>query len=159
MLRSTSYLRAAHRIKCWPPRGTNQRNHPGAGRDVRCARSKRLVGRARRRGSYSDPQISQSASQRSAAQARETGTGGGRGCQSFRKEKARSQRSDAHMPTTGAWVIHECIFSVLEAQTLKTTIMSFIRRQETTATKRTQAERHLEKDTTIHDLLFLNLLF
>ncbi len=44
MLRSTSYPRMAHRIKCWVPRGTNQRHHPGTGRDVRCVRSKRSVG-------------------------------------------------------------------------------------------------------------------
>ncbi len=41
---STSYLQMAHRIKCWAPRGTDQRNHPGTGRDVRCVRSKRSVG-------------------------------------------------------------------------------------------------------------------
>ncbi len=50
----------------------------------------------------SNPQISQSASQRSSAR-RETSTGGGRGCQSFHKGKARSQRNHAHTPTTGAW--------------------------------------------------------
>ncbi len=44
MLRSTSYLQMAHRMKCWAPRGTDQRNHPGTGRDVRCVRSKRSVG-------------------------------------------------------------------------------------------------------------------
>ncbi len=44
MLRSTSYPRMAHRIKCWAPRGTDQRNHPGTGRDVLCVRSKRSVG-------------------------------------------------------------------------------------------------------------------
>ncbi len=43
MLRLTSYPRMAHLIKCWAPRGTNQRNHPGTGRDVRCVRSKRSV--------------------------------------------------------------------------------------------------------------------
>ncbi len=32
------------RMKCWVPRGTDQRNHPGTGRDVRCVRSKRSVG-------------------------------------------------------------------------------------------------------------------
>ncbi len=45
-----------------------------------------LWGRARRRGSYCNPQISQSISQRSSAR-RETSTGGGRGCQSFQKER------------------------------------------------------------------------
>ncbi len=44
MLRSTSYPQMAHRMKCWAPRGTDQRNHPGTGRDVRCVRSKRSVG-------------------------------------------------------------------------------------------------------------------
>ncbi len=44
MLRSTSYRRMAHRIKCWAPRGTDQRNHPGTGRHVRCVRKKRSVG-------------------------------------------------------------------------------------------------------------------
>ncbi len=44
MLRSTSYLQMAHRMKCWAPCGTDQRNHPGTGRDVRCVRSKRSVG-------------------------------------------------------------------------------------------------------------------
>ncbi len=34
--------------------------------------------------------------------ARETSAGGGKGCQSFQKGKARSQRSHAHTPTTGA---------------------------------------------------------
>ncbi len=34
----------AHRMKCWAPRGTDQRNYPGTGRDVRCVRSKRSVG-------------------------------------------------------------------------------------------------------------------
>ncbi len=110
-------------------------------------------GCARRRGSYSNPQISQSASRRSSA-CRETSTGGGRGCQSFHKGKARSQWNHAHTPTTGAWVIHKHIFSVLEAQTLKTTIVSAIRRQETTATRRTRTKRHLEKDAIVRDLLF-----
>ncbi len=36
------------------------------------------------------------------------------------------------LSTTDAWVIHERSFSVSEAQTLKTTIVSVIRRQETT---------------------------
>ncbi len=44
MLRSTSYLQMAHRMKCWAPRGTDQQNHPGTRRDVRCMRSKRSVG-------------------------------------------------------------------------------------------------------------------
>ncbi len=44
MLLSTSYLQIAHRTKCWAPRGMDQRNHPGTGRDVRCVRSKRSVG-------------------------------------------------------------------------------------------------------------------
>ncbi len=87
-------------------------------------------GRARRRGSYSNPQISQSISRLSSARAREISTGGGRGCQSFHKGKARSQRTHAHTPTTDAWVIHERSFSVLEAQTLKTTIVSVIHRHE-----------------------------
>ncbi len=78
--------------------------------------------------SYCHPQISQCARERFSLP-REPSTGGGRGCQSFQKGKARSQRSHAHTPTTGAWVIHERIFSVLEAQTLKTTIGSVIRRQ------------------------------
>ncbi len=30
----------AHRMKCWVPRETDQRNHPGTRRDVRCVRSK-----------------------------------------------------------------------------------------------------------------------
>ncbi len=79
-------------------------------------------GRARRRGSYCNPQISQSVSRRSSARAREISTGGGRGCQSFHKGKARSQRNHAHTPTTDAWVIHERSFSVSAAQTLKTMI-------------------------------------
>ncbi len=86
-------------------------------------------GRARRRGSYCNPQISQSASRRSFAR-RETSMGGGIRCQSFHKGKARSQQNHAHMPTTCAWVIHKRIVSVLEAQTLKTTIVSVIHRQE-----------------------------
>ncbi len=57
MLRSTSYPRMAHRMKCWASCGTNQRNHPGIGWDIRCVRSKRSVGTYRRRGSYCDPQI------------------------------------------------------------------------------------------------------
>ncbi len=44
MLRSTYCLRAAHRMICWPSPGKNQQNHPGAGRDPRCVRSKRSVG-------------------------------------------------------------------------------------------------------------------
>ncbi len=44
MLRSTSYLQMVHRMKCWAPRGADQRNHPGTGLDVRCVRSKRSVG-------------------------------------------------------------------------------------------------------------------
>ncbi len=44
MLRSTSYLQMAHRMKCWAPRGTDQRDHPGTGRDVHCVRSKRSEG-------------------------------------------------------------------------------------------------------------------
>ncbi len=43
-------------------------------------------GRTWWRGSCSDPQISQSASRWSSARARETGTGGGRGCQSSSRE-------------------------------------------------------------------------
>ncbi len=113
-------------------------------------------GCTRRRGSYSNPQISQSVSRRSSARAREISTGGGRGHQSFHKGKARSQRNHAHTPTTDAWVIHErsFSFSVSEAQTLKTTIVSIIRRQETTATRRTRTKRHLEKDAIVRDLLF-----
>ncbi len=34
----------AHRIKCWAPRGTDQRNHPGTRGDVSCVRCKRSVG-------------------------------------------------------------------------------------------------------------------
>ncbi len=44
MLQSTSYPQMAHRMKSWAPHGTDQRNHPGTGRDVRCVRSKRSVG-------------------------------------------------------------------------------------------------------------------
>ncbi len=44
MLRSTSYPRMAHRMKCWAPCGTDLQNHPGTGRDVRYVRSKRSVG-------------------------------------------------------------------------------------------------------------------
>ncbi len=44
MLQSTSYPQMVHRMKCWAPRGTDQRNHPETGRDVRCVRSKRSVG-------------------------------------------------------------------------------------------------------------------
>ncbi len=44
MLQSTSYPRMAHRMKCWAPRGMDQRNHPGTGWDIRCVRSKRSVG-------------------------------------------------------------------------------------------------------------------
>ncbi len=43
MLLSTCYPQMAHRIKCMALRGTDQRNHPGTGRDVRCVRSKRSV--------------------------------------------------------------------------------------------------------------------
>ncbi len=42
--KSTSYPQMAHRMKCWAPRGMDQRNHPGTGRDVRCVRSERSVG-------------------------------------------------------------------------------------------------------------------
>ncbi len=59
------------------------------------------AGSGRRRGSYCHPQISQSVSRRSSA-CRDTSTYGGRGCQSFHKGKARSQRNHAHTPTTGA---------------------------------------------------------
>ncbi len=111
-------------------------------------------GCTRRRGSYSNPQISQSVSRRSSARAREISAGGGRGCQSFHKGKAISQRNHAHTPTTDAWVIHERSVSVSEAQTLKTTIVSVIRRQETTATRRTRTKRYLEKDAIVCDLLF-----
>ncbi len=31
-------------MKCWAPCGTDQRNHPGTGRDVRCVRSKEVRG-------------------------------------------------------------------------------------------------------------------
>ncbi len=44
MLRSTCYPRMAHRMKSWAPHGTEQRNHPRTGRDVRCMRSKMSVG-------------------------------------------------------------------------------------------------------------------
>ncbi len=91
-------------------------------------------GRARRRGSYSNPQISQSVSRRSSARAREISMGGGRGCQSFHKGKARSQRNHAHTSTTDAWVIHERSFSVSAAQTLKTTIVSVINQKDTDET-------------------------
>ncbi len=36
--------RMAHQLKCKAPRGTDQRNHPGTGRDIRCVRNKRSVG-------------------------------------------------------------------------------------------------------------------
>lgn len=39
-------------------------------------------------------------------------------------------------------------------ETLKTTIVSVIRRQKTTATRRTWMKRHLEKDAIVRDLLF-----
>ncbi len=43
------------RIKCWPHRGTNQLNHPGAGQDVHCVRCKRSVGTYPvERGSFCD---------------------------------------------------------------------------------------------------------
>ncbi len=60
-------------------------------------------GCTQRRGSYSNPQISQSVSRRSSARARETSTGGSRGCQSFHKGKARSQRNHAHTDETASW--------------------------------------------------------
>ncbi len=45
-------LQTVHRMKCWAPRGTDQRNHPGTGPDVRYVRIKRCPwGRTRRRGS------------------------------------------------------------------------------------------------------------
>ncbi len=44
MLRLTSYLQMVHRMKCWAPRGTDQRYHLGTGQDVRCVKSKRSVG-------------------------------------------------------------------------------------------------------------------
>ncbi len=154
MLRSTSYTQMAHRMKCWAPRGTDQRNHPAPDRMFAAWVVRGPWGCTRRRGFYSNPQISQSVSRRSSARARETSMGGGRGCQFFHKGKARSQRNHAHTPTTGAWIIHERIFSMLEAQTLKTTMVSVIRRQKTTATKRTRTKRHLEKDTIVRDLLF-----
>ncbi len=37
-------LQTVHRMKCWAPRGTDQRNHPGTGPDVRYVRIKRSVG-------------------------------------------------------------------------------------------------------------------
>ncbi len=151
MLRSTSYPRMAHRMKCWAPRRMYQQNHPGTEhRPVRCVRSKRSV------GTYPAERLLLLPSDLPEHQPVVLclSAGGGRGCQSFQKGKARSQRSHAHTPTTGAWVIHERIFSVLEAQTLKTTIVSNIRGQETTATRRTQTKRHLEKDAIVRDLLF-----
>ncbi len=41
---ATSYPRMVHRMKCWAPLGTDQRNHTGTRQDVRCVRSKRSVG-------------------------------------------------------------------------------------------------------------------
>ncbi len=41
------------------------------------------------------------------------------------------------------------------AQTLKTTIVSVIRRQKTTATRRTRTKRHLEKDAIVRDFALL----
>jgi len=52
ILRSTSYPRMAHRMKCWASCGTNQRNHPGIGRDIHCVRSKRYPAER-----HCDPQI------------------------------------------------------------------------------------------------------
>ncbi len=63
-------------------------------------------GRARRRGSYSNPQISQSVSRRSSARAREISTGGGRGCQSFHKGKARSQRDRSEIAAKSCSYAH-----------------------------------------------------
>ncbi len=51
---------------------------------------------------HSNAKAGSASSEGSAARARETSTGGGRGCQSFHKGKARSQRNHAHTPTKGA---------------------------------------------------------
>ncbi len=83
------------------------------------------------------PQLCRCLPKRRRAPTQKTSTGGSRGCQSFQKGKARSQRNHAHMPTTGTLVIHERIFSVLEAQTLKTTFVS-----SSADRKRLQPEGH-----------------
>ncbi len=149
-----SYLQMAHRMKCWAPRGTDQRNHPGTGRDVRCVRSKRSVGGRARREALTVPQISQSVSRRSSARAREISTGGGRGCQSFIKE--RRDRSEIMLirPQQTHEVIHERSFSVSAAQTLKTTIVP-----SSADRKRPQPEGHDEtaswKRRVVRDLLHI----
>ncbi len=76
---------------------------------------------------------------------RETEMGRDRGCCSrpHEEREARSQRSHAHTLTMNTWVIHEHSLSMLDAQTLKTTIMSIDRGRVRTATKRTWTERHL----------------
>ncbi len=76
------------------------------------------------------------------------------GANPFRKE--RRDRSEvilirpqqAHESSTNA------PSSVLEAQTLKTTIVFVIRGQGTTATRRTRMEQNLEKDVIVRYLLF-----
>ncbi len=101
MLRSTSYPRIEHRIKCLAPHGMVQRNHPGTGRDVHCVRSKRSVGTyPAERLLLSPLDLPERQPVVLCSRARETSAGGGRGCQSFEKGKARSQRSHAHTPTT-----------------------------------------------------------
>ncbi len=86
-------------MKCWAPRGTDQRNHPGTGWDVRSERFRGDVpsGEALTvtlrspRASAGDPLLAE----RPARVAAE-------GANSFIKERLRSQRNHAHMPTTGA---------------------------------------------------------
>ncbi len=140
MLRSTSDPPGVHWIKCWQPREADQRNHLGAEQDDRAIRGQ--WGLVRWRSSYGNHQFSQSASRQFSARAREVlGRVAVEGCPSFHKREARLQRVHAHTLTVNAWVIHKRSFSVLDTQTLKKTIVSVLRRQVTTATKRTRTER------------------
>ncbi len=64
-------------------------------------------GCTQRRGSYCHPQISQSASRWSSARARETSTGGGRGCQSFQNETFIG--SSTHESSTNLSPFYTCV--------------------------------------------------
>ncbi len=155
MLWSTSYPRMAHRMKCWAPRGTDQWNHPGTRRAVlRCVRSKRSVGACPAERLLLSPSDLPERQPVVLCSSQRTEHGWRQRVPIFQKGKVRSLQSHAHVTSTGAWVIHECIFSMLEAQTLKTTIVSVIRGQGMIATRRTRTKRHLEKDAIIRDLLF-----
>ncbi len=134
-------------------RGTDQRNHPGTGRDVCCVRSKRSV------GTYPAERLLLSPSDLPERQPAIL-------CSSQRDHHGWRQRVPILSERNGEIAAKSCsyahnrhmshprIFKRVGSPDTEDTIVFVIRRQETTATRRTQSKWHLEKDVIVRDLLF-----